>query len=239
VAAANGTVLVDGGAVTSTLVVRDGAIGRDGMPLHEAGVADAGGGFIAVPAAFARGALAGLAAARDGAAEAAAAALDDFALALRDQVNAIQTDPAGRDLDGASTTTAPVFAGTGARDLVVVLTDPRRLAGALTTQPGDNQNALRLADLRGAAIASLGGLTFVEHVAAEQARVGEDAALASDRAATNVATHQQLVTQRASISGVNLNEEMATLLEFQRAFQAASRVIGVADGMLADLMEAI
>jgi flagellar hook-associated protein 1 FlgK len=47
------------------------------------------------------------------------------------------------------------------------------------------------------------------------------------------------VAQRASVSGVSLNEELANLLQFQRAFQAASRMIGVADGMLADLMETV
>jgi flagellar hook-associated protein 1 FlgK len=239
VAAANGAVLVDGGAVAGKPVVRDGAAGRDGRPLQQAGFEDAAGGFIPAADAFRTGAVAGLAAARDVAVETAASALDTFALALRDQVNAIQTDPAAFDLDGASTATAPLFAGTGARDLVVALSDPRRLAGALTTQPGDNQNALRLADLRSAPIAALGNISFAEHVAAEQWRVGEEASLAADRAATSTATHEQLVAQRASVSGVSLNEELANLLSFQRAFQAASRMIGVADGMLAELMETV
>jgi flagellar hook-associated protein 1 FlgK len=137
------------------------------------------------------------------------------------------------------TATAPIFAGTGARTWSWRSRTRGGWPGALTTQPGDNQNALRLADLRGAPIAALGNISFGEHVAAEQWRVGEEAALSADRSATSAATHEQLVAQRASISGVSLNEELANLLAYQRAFQAASRMIGVADGMLADLMETV
>jgi flagellar hook-associated protein 1 FlgK len=239
VAAANGLVLVDAGTVVHPVTVRAGAVGRDGLPLTEAGFADPAGGFVSLPAAFASGTLAGLAAARDQAVPAAAAALDALALALRDEVNAIQTDAAAFDLDGNGTAGAPLFAATSAADLRVALADPRRLAGALSTEPGDNQNALRLADLRRAPIAALGGVTFVAALAAEQARVGEDAARAADRAAASEAVQQQLVAQRAALSGVSLNEELTNLLRFQRAFQAASQVVGVADAMLGELLEVV
>ena len=39
-------------------------------------------------------------------------------------------------------------------------------------------------------------------------------------------------TQRDAISGVSLDEEMADLMKYQRAFQASSRVFNVVDDLL-------
>ncbi len=154
-------------------------------------------------------------------------------------MNAIQTDAAAVDLDGNPTAAVPLFGGTGAGQLSVLVTDARQIAAALSTQPGDNQNALRLADLRTTPEAPLGNATFSAYLAQQQAIVGENAARTSDAAAAADGFFQQLETQRASLSGVNLNEELTNLLKYQRAFQAASRVIGVADQMLAELFEAV
>jgi flagellar hook-associated protein 1 FlgK len=183
---------------------------------------------------------------RDGALVTASANLDTLAGALRDAVNAIQTDPAAFDLDGAGTTAAPLFGGTAARDLVVTLTDPRRLAAALSTEPGDNQNALRLADLRTAAPVSvapasapalaLGATTLAGFLATELGRVGEAAAAAADAAAASEQLAAQLEAQHLAISGVNLNEELTNLLKTQRAFQAAARLLSVTNAMLDDLL---
>jgi flagellar hook-associated protein 1 FlgK len=39
-------------------------------------------------------------------------------------------------------------------------------------------------------------------------------------------------SQRDSVSGVSLDEEMADMIKYQRAFQASSRVIQVIDELL-------
>jgi flagellar hook-associated protein 1 FlgK len=39
-------------------------------------------------------------------------------------------------------------------------------------------------------------------------------------------------SQRDSVSGVSLDEEMADLLKYQRAFQASSRVFSTIDDLL-------
>jgi flagellar hook-associated protein 1 FlgK len=166
------------------------------------------------------------------------------AAALRDEVNAIQQ--AGVDLDGNSTAAVPMFGNSGAPasagNLVLLLdpnTDPtaaRKIAAALTTQPGDNTNALALADLRTRALAALGNVSLGTYVAAEQGQVGEDAARADEAANASDLFHQQLENVRQSISGVNLNEELTNLIKYQHAFQAASQVIRVADTVLGDLV---
>jgi flagellar hook-associated protein 1 FlgK len=158
-------------------------------------------------------------------------------------VNAIQT--AGVDLDGNAATLQPLFGGTGAANLTVLLdpsADPnaaRKLAAALSTQPGDNRNALALADLRTTSVAALGNVTFSAYVGIEQGRVGEDAQGAEDTAKATELLGEQLETQRSSVSGVNLNEELTNLLKYQRAFQASAQVIQVANSILDELVNII
>ena len=59
-------------------------------------------------------------------------------------------------------------------------------------------------------------------------------ALASANSKTDDQTNiERLVrSQRDSVSGVSLDEEMANLMKFQRAFQASSRVFTVLDDLL-------
>ncbi|MFN8542738.1 MAG: flagellar hook-associated protein FlgK [Candidatus Binatia bacterium] len=206
-----------------------------GNTLHEVGVVNSAGTFLSVASTFATGEIAGLTAVRDGSVFTASSNLDLLASTFLTAVNAIQTDPAALDLDGAATVGVPLFGGTSAGTISVALADPRKIGAALSAQAGDNQNALRLADLRASQQVAL-GTTFQGYLALEQGRIGEDAALASDSAAASKLVNQQLAAQRESISGVNLNEELTNLLRYQRAFQASSRVITVADSTLDELL---
>src|SRR5439155_1528714 len=79
---ATGAGRVDGGAVVHPIALREQGAGLDGQALHEAGLADGTGGFIAAPAAFASGELAALAGVRDGDLVAASSDLDTFASTL-------------------------------------------------------------------------------------------------------------------------------------------------------------
>src|SRR5437867_6001111 len=244
VSAANGAVLVAGGGVVHPIALREQGAGLDGQALHEAGLADATGGFIAAPPAFARGELAALAGVRDGDLVAASSDLDTLASTLITEVNRIQTSGgAGAvDLDGGSTATVPLFGGTDAQTITVLLTGPdagRRIGAALSTEPGDNQNALALADLRTQTQAALGQSTFSGYLAGVTGEVGEGAARARDAAQASEALQQQLQNQRDSVSGVNLNEELTNLLRYQRAFQASAEAMNVANQILDELMSVI
>ncbi|MGB8169831.1 MAG: flagellar hook-associated protein FlgK, partial [Chthoniobacteraceae bacterium] len=57
--------------------------------------------------------------------------------------------------------------------------------------------------------------------------VGVDSKLADQKLIQGMITQQ-----RDSVSGVSMDEEVADLMKFQRAYQASSRVIGVIDSML-------
>src|SRR5207237_1397350 len=126
----------------------------------------------------ASGKLAALAGVRDVDLVAASSDLDTFAITLIGEVNRIQTNGgAGAvDLDGGSTATVPLFGGTDARTITVLLTGAdagRKIGAALSTDPGDNQNALNLADLRTRTQAALGNATFSGHLADLTGQGGE------------------------------------------------------------------
>src|SRR5207249_2614298 len=109
-------------------------------------------------------------------------ALTDLAGVIGIQTNA---GAGAVDLDGGSTATVPLFGGTDARTITVLLTGAdagRKIGAALSTDPGDNQNALNLADLRTRTQAALGKATFSGYLADLTGAVGEGAARARDTA---------------------------------------------------------
>ena len=230
--AASGAALVLGLDAFELTTVPDGT-GLDGAPLSAVAVRDASGNTVELqgPPGGALGALVDV---RDGGLPARAADLDLLATVLRDKVNAVQTDPAGRDLDG--NVGSALFAGSGAGDLTLALTDPRGIAAAASTNPADNTNALALERIGSTAFAELGGATLIDHFAVFHAAIGSDTRDADDRAAVAETVATTLAAQRDAVSGVSLEEEFTDLIRFQRGFQAASQLIAVSNGLLDDLL---
>jgi flagellar hook-associated protein 1 FlgK len=61
---------------------------------------------------------------------------------------------------------------------------------------------------------------------------------AADSQTTQLQAFQtRLETDRAAISGVDINQEMLQMMEVQRAYQAAARYLSTADQMLDDLFQ--
>ncbi len=126
-----------------------------------------------------------------------------------------------------------------ARDIGMALEAPEQIAAAEDPDalPGDNRNALALADLRNAKVVnegttSLGGFY--------QSLVGDVGSLVSDAgrmADAKEVLYDSLEAYRQSVSGVSLQEEELRLLSFQNAFQAAARYLQVVDEMMDDLFE--
>ncbi|HLK11914.1 MAG TPA: flagellar hook-associated protein FlgK [Candidatus Binatia bacterium] len=241
VASAAGPVLVTAGTVVNAITTQPDPTNPatlGGNTLHKVVLQAPSGALVDVPAVFASGEIGGLQQVRDGDLFTASQNLDTLANALATAVNAVQTQPGAVDLNGNPTTGVPLFGGTTASTLTVLITDPSQVAAALSTQPGDNQNALALADLASAVQAPLGG-TFSGYAASETARIGANAQQAQDLASASQGVLQQVQSQRDSLSGVNLNEELTNLLSFQHAFQASAQVISVVNSTLDDLMQIV
>jgi len=119
-----------------------------------------------------------------------------------------------------------------AADMQRVLDDPRGIAAASATQV--NGNALALAALRDERMVN--GETITDAWAGAMATVGvrvQSAATAADiSAAVRVAAERQ----RESRSGVNLDEEAARLIQFQQSYQAAAKVLQVAQQVFDTLL---
>jgi flagellar hook-associated protein 1 FlgK len=133
------------------------------------------------------------------------------------------------------------FTGTKASDIAVrtdLVSDPGKLSsGAMVNgQFVENAAALKMANLQDKGIASLGGSSISQHWADTAQAVGGGAAAAKTNAAARAMVHDSLQSQRDSISGVNIDEESISLLDYQRQYQAAARVISTVDQMTQSLL---
>ncbi len=104
---------------------------------------------------------------------------------------------------------------------------------------GDNGNANALAQLAQRGVldggrSSLGqaqsGLVSQAGVSAQQSALRRDA---------QAAIQAQTLNEREAISGVNLDEEAADLIRYQQAYQAAARVIQIADSLFQTLLQSV
>ncbi len=184
------------------------------------------------------------------------AQLDDVAKAVAKGVN--QVHRAGYYAEGKKD--QGFFAGHPTPDVITAANlrlDPSltvdRLAVAVVGEPGEattfsplnGENALKLADLRRTGIGltqSVGGreVTVTSTPAEWLNRVtstlasGASAALAA--AETTEISVTSLRAQRESAHGVSIDEEMIELVKFQHSYDAAARVISIADEMLNTLI---
>ena len=109
------------------------------------------------------------------------------------------------------------------------------------TQAGssDNGNALRLATVEDAKAFNGGTITLNGALGGLTTQIG-----AAARAADYSMQAQQVIAENAqatrdSISGVNLDEEAADMLQLQQAYQAASQLISAADTMFQSILRAV
>jgi flagellar hook-associated protein 1 len=105
-------------------------------------------------------------------------------------------------------------------------------ANGKAAEANDGTAALAIASLRTQAV-MVGSLrTFDDHFAEAVARVG----LAGERAQSASATHERIGKElrdlRSSISGVNMDEELANMIKFQHGYDAAAKFITRIDSML-------
>lgn len=82
-----------------------------------------------------------------------------------------------------------------------------------------------------------GGLTFTSCIADVESRVGNYTKNAADSAEYESSTLEALKSQRESVSGVSLDEELANLIKYQSAYQASAKLITTAAEMFQTLLE--
>jgi flagellar hook-associated protein 1 FlgK len=110
----------------------------------------------------------------------------------------------------------------------------------------NNGNALSLDRLAGLALVGVkplaggersGGVSFNEAFIAALADVGVRAQGAEAAAAISAARASQAEQARADKAGVNLDEEAARLIQYQQTYQAAAKVLQIAQSVFAELLK--
>lgn len=175
------------------------------------------------------GSLAGLIQARDQTLPQLSGQLDQLASTLANAVNA--QNSLGFDATGAAggnLFNTPPATGAAA-SLSLATTNPNAIAASGDGTVGDNSNLLKIAGLQQQAI--VGGLTPDDAYASMISNIGSviNAANTQQQASNLVLT--QLQNQRSAISGVSMDEESIAVSQFQSAYQAAARVIGVINSL--------
>jgi flagellar hook-associated protein 1 FlgK len=114
-----------------------------------------------------------------------------------------------------------------------------RIAASQTGAPGDNGTARAIVALREAATVSGGTATFTQGWAQLAFRAGADIddALSRQQTARDVSAEVQRL--RDQVSGVSLDEEAASLIKFQTAYEANAKYFSAVDSALDTLMRLV
>jgi flagellar hook-associated protein 1 len=160
--------------------------------------------------------------------------LDTLAAGIANSVNAVQTT--GYDLNGNLATNENFFnpppANTtgAAADLSVAITDPSQIAASSDGTPGSNGNAQAMYAISTGT--GIDGQSPSDYYSGIVFNVGNDASNASTEQTASQAVLQQLNDQRASVSGVSLDEEAANMVQYQDAYQASAQVVTTINDMM-------
>lgn len=134
------------------------------------------------------------------------------------------------------------FAGNSAATIAVsdeIIQSPGRIATGIGAEMTDNVNVLRMSDLQDQGLAGLGGVTPVEYYRRLATRVGQNVAARQTRHDSLQNVMDALLRRRNDVGGVDVNQEAASLLMFERMFQAMAKHINAQDKSIQLLMELI
>jgi len=134
------------------------------------------------------------------------------------------------------------FSGSNASDIAVcsdISAKPGRIATALTDDMTDNYNALRMVGLRDQAISDLDSLTLGEYYRRLITDIGQQVSVKQTHQSNVEALVLNLTNQQSEISGVNINDEAASMLIFEQMFKAMAKYLSTLQSSLSTIMEII
>jgi flagellar hook-associated protein 1 FlgK len=217
----NGTALVVGGQ-SFTLSTQTNASGLQDVYAQGADIT----------ARLTSGQLAGSIEVRDQKLPALLSNLDTLAAGLANALNT--ANKTGFDLNGnpgGNLFVPPPLSGAGAAaNLAVQITDPALIAASSDGTAGSNGNVTVLSAVQNQGVA--GGQTPIGYYSNIVFGLGNDVSNSSAELSSSQLILNQLQDQRGSISGVNLNEEAANMLQYQNAYDAAAKVVTTINDML-------
>ncbi len=148
-----------------------------------------------------------------------------------DAVNQLRTGEAGYAV-------APLSHPSGYMELTnAVKNDPGSIAAGFgengrAAMPGDGTAALAIASLRNSSVMIGDVPGFDEYFSATVADIGLRGETAERSLETEEIIMKELSDMQESISGVNMDEELAEMIKFQHGYSAAAKVVNTFDEML-------
>lgn len=133
------------------------------------------------------------------------------------------------------------FAGTNASDVRVrsdLVSQPTMLTAGryVNDELIENGTALQITQLQSKALTSLGGVSATEFWRQTVQELAGASAQSNTSAQAARTVREAIQAQRDAVSGVSIDEESINLLQFQRQYQAAARIISVVDELTQQLI---
>jgi flagellar hook-associated protein 1 FlgK len=162
--------------------------------------------------------------------------LNTLAAGISNSFNA--ANASGFDLNGhqgADIFVPPAASGAGAAaGMAVAITDPALIAASSDGSAGSNGNLANFSAIHDQT--TFNGETPSDFYGSLIFSIGNDVSSGSIEQQASQLVLQQLQDQRGSISGVSLDEEAGNLVQYQRAYDAAARVVDTVNQMLETLI---
>lgn len=180
-------------------------------------------------------------------------AYEKLATNFVDQVNAVHTQGYTLPIGGSSNTGIPFFGELNSSGKIVnafvdgeikinsaVLSDPRNIAASsVAGYEGNNEIATRIAELSKAKIPELDNQTFTENYTSIINSIAQEKVMSDNSITSNDLVVQNLKTQKASYSGVSIDEEMTNVMRYQRSYEAASKLVKIAEELLQAILNMV
>jgi flagellar hook-associated protein 1 FlgK len=147
----------------------------------------------------------------------------------------------GRDTSGVLSALGlnTFFSGYDAGSIAVeqdIVDNPEFMACSSNFEKGDNSNSVELLQLRDTAILNSDTATSDDFYQGIIGRLGIEMSQKQSMMETQEDILLSVENEREAISGVNLDEEMALMIQFQRSFQSAAKFISTADSLYETLI---
>lgn len=121
-----------------------------------------------------------------------------------------------------------------------ILNNPKNIAASDAANNDGNGNiANKIARLADTKIPELNNQTFLESYTTNLNNLGLEKVISDSKIESSGSVLQQLKNQKSSYSGVSLDEEMANVLKYQRSYDAAAKMVKIADQMLQTILNMV
>jgi flagellar hook-associated protein 1 len=154
------------------------------------------------------------------------------------------TSPTTYSINGAGSFTLPASGTISQNGWQVQISGAPATGDSFTVKSnaggtGDNRNALALANQQSLPVLDNGTVSLNGAVSALITGVGSQAQQINTAQTAQTAVNTQAANNQQSVSGVNLDEEAANLLQWQQSYQAAAKALQIGSTLFQSLLTAV